>query len=293
MKKLLLIINPSAGKSAMSHSLYEVSEVFVKGGYDLTVYISKSGEDMRHTVRDRAMEFDVVVCCGGDGTINIATKGMYEANIKKPLGYIPCGTTNDFALSRKISSVPAEAASQIVEGVKNAIDVGFFNSKIFVYVAAFGVFSEVSYQTPAQMKKNIGHAAYVFEGIKSLMKIKPYSMNIEYDGGMLEGDFIYGMITNTRRVGGFSIPMIADVCFDDGLMEVTLVRHPKTTTDSQRLLNSLITQVPDSSLVYHFQTSSLKYTSEEKIQWTLDGEYGGNTAHANIHVEQSTLELMY
>lgn len=293
MKKLLLIINPVAGKSALRSQLIDIVDTFVKADYIVTTVVTQSGEHLSGTVVETAENFDLVVCCGGDGTLNLTVNALTKLENPPVLGYIPGGTTNDFAKSRGISSVPLNAAKQIVEGEVHEIDIGFFGDKAYAYIAAFGVLSDVSYETPRQLKQNIGHAAYVLEGVKALSKNKNYNIKFIIDGEVCEGNFIHGMITNTRRVGGFELPIIGDFMIDDGLIDVTLVRKPETADDATKLLNALVTQRPDGYTVIQYRCSKLEYEADNEIPWTLDGEYGGSFAKQTVELKKQHLRMVY
>ncbi len=292
MKKMLFLINPVSGKLVLNDSLMEVVEVFANGGYEINVRLTKSKEDMVEVARSAA-SYDIVVCCGGDGTLNIVAGAIYEAGSDTLIGYIPGGTTNDFANSRRIDTVAIGAAKQIVEGVERETDLGILNGNPFVYVAAFGMFSDVSYQTSREMKKNLGHMAYLLEGIKSFGTAKPYSTKVTYDGGELEGDFIYGMVSNSRRVGGFEMPIMQNVLYDDGEMEIVLVRHPKNPAEIQKIINCIVTQTADESFVYMFKTTKAVFESENDIPWTIDGEFGGSFKRAEIDVKEAAVKMVF
>ena len=203
MKKMLFIVNPRSGKGQIKNNLLEILDIFNKAGYEPTMHITQSVLDAKETVKAKAADYDVVVCSGGDGTLNETVSGLMEEGIEIPLGYIPAGSTNDFASSLRIPRNMKKAAQLITEGRLFQCDVGTFNERYFNYVAAFGAFTEVSYATPQQMKNVLGHQAYILEAMKKLMSIKPATMILEHDGGRIEGEFLYGMISNSTSVGGF------------------------------------------------------------------------------------------
>ncbi len=292
MKKMLFLINPVSGKLVLNDSLMEVVEVFAKGDYEINVRLTKDLDDMIEAA-GRASEYDIVVCCGGDGTLNIVAGEVYKNGGDTLIGYIPGGTTNDFANSRRIDMVAVGAAKQIVDGKVRNTDLGILNGKPFVYVAAFGMFSDVSYMTSRELKQNLGHMAYVIEGVKSFGTAKPYSAKITYDGGVIEGDFIYGMVSNSRRVGGFEMPIMQNALYDDGEMEIVLVRQPKTAADIQKIINILVTQTPDDNMVYLLKTTKARFESESEIPWTLDGEYGGSYKEADIEVKEAAVKMIF
>lgn len=293
MKKMLFIINPVSGKRALGDSLMSVIEIFSNADYDINIYLTKSEEDMIASVRERGEEFDLIVCCGGDGTLNLVVGTVYENNINTYLGYIPGGTTNDFANTRHIDTVTTGAAKQIVEGMVRDVDLGLLNGKPFVYVAAFGMFSDLAYMTSREMKQNMGYAAYLMGGIKSMAKSKPYTMHIECEDTVIEGDFIYGMVSNSKRVGGIDMPIMKNVLFDDGEMEITLIRRPNGPVETQKLINCLVTQIADDHMVYMLKTSKARIVSEEEVPWTLDGEYGGAYKDMDIEVKGAAVKMIF
>ncbi len=293
MKKLLLLVNPVAGRTSVAGQMIYIIDAFVKADYDVTVVTTQSEEHLEQTVCDRASEFDVLVCCGGDGTLNLTVNALCKTESKVKLGYIPCGTTNDFAKSRGISSVPVEAAEQIVNGEVHSIDVGFFGDKAYVYVAAFGVFSDTSYATPRQLKQDIGRAAYLIEGVKSFANRTGYHIKFEINGEYLEDDFIYGMFSNTRRVGGFELPLIQGFSLDDGMIDVTLIKETKSPNENARFLNAFITQQADDKIIYQFRTSEITYECDTDIPWSLDGEYGGSFKKQTIAIKSGIVDMLY
>ena len=203
MKKLLWIVNPHAGRGAMSGKVIGCVNAFQQAGFEVTIYVTQGAQDATRVVCERAGDFDRIVCAGGDGTLNEVVTGMMESGVHTPLGYIPAGTTNDFALSLGIPRIPVEAAAVAASDNMKALDIGRFNDRYFNYIAAFGVFTEVSYATPQQSKNIFGRAAYIFEGVKALTNIKQHHIRVECAEMSLEDDFIYGMVSNSVSVGGF------------------------------------------------------------------------------------------
>lgn len=293
MKKLLFLINPVTGIRALEGELMQIVDIFSGGGYDTTVHLTQSREDMIDTAKNEGGNYDLLVCCGGDGTLNLVSGAVYEGNVNTVIGYIPGGTTNDFANTRKISTVVTGAAKQIVEGTVHDTDLGILNGKSFIYVAAFGMFSELSYMTTREKKQNMGYAAYLMGGIKSFAHTKPYKLRIEYDGNVLEDEFIYGMVTNSRRVGGLQLPIIKNVLYDDGEMEITLVKQPKNPADTQKLLNCIVTQIADEKMVYSFKASKMRIVSDTEVPWSLDGEYGGSHKEMDVEVKCAAVKMVF
>lgn len=292
MKKLLFILNPHAGKAQIKGRLLQIVDLMVKNGYDVTVYPTQAKRDALKMVQKRAEEFDLIVCSGGDGTLDEAVSGMMLSGKKVPLGYIPAGSTNDFANSLKIPKDMVKAAEIAVNGQKFACDIGMFNKKPFVYVAAFGLFTQVSYKTRQEWKNILGHAAYLLEGVKSLTEITSYHFRVECEGKTIEDEFIYGMITNSNSVGGFKNMTGKNVLLDDGMFEVTLIRMPKNIVELNAILGSLTNLIDDTDLIYSFKSDRITFLSEDNVSWTLDGEYGGSLNEVTIRNIRQALEIM-
>lgn len=293
MTRLLLIINPKSGKGTIRSRLLEVTDIFIKEGYDVTIYISQKVGDAREKVERVARYYDLVICSGGDGTLDEVISGMMESERKCPIGYIPSGSTNDFANSLEIPKNIVTAAKRITEFHEFPCDIGCFNSDYFVYVAAFGLFTDVSYETNQDMKNLLGHMAYLLEGAKKLANIKSYHMTAKIDGETeISGEFIYGMITNSTSVGGFKNITGKNVKLDDGLFEVTLVRMPKNIVELQAIISALLTQTPDDKYFFQTRARKIELVSEELVPWALDGEYGGEHTEVSIRNAEKALTLL-
>lgn len=292
MKKLLFIFNPQAGKAQIKNKLLSILEIMVKAEYEVTIYPTQGKEDALHIVQDRAADFDLIVCSGGDGTLDETVSGLMRSGHPVPLGYIPAGSTNDFANSLKIPRDMIKAAQIAVMGQRFACDVGSFNEKSFIYVAAFGIFTEVSYRTRQEWKNILGHAAYILEGVKSLPEITSYSMRVEYNDVVIEDEFIYGMITNSNSVGGFKNMTGKNILLDDGKFEVTLIRSPRNFAELNEILASLTNLIDNTDLIYSAKSDQITIVSEEQIPWTLDGEFGGKVQKVDIRNRHRALEIM-
>ncbi|MDD5867124.1 diacylglycerol/lipid kinase family protein [Lachnospiraceae bacterium YH-ros2228] len=292
MKKLLFIFNPRSGRGQIRACLPEILDIMVKSGFDVTVHTTQSQGDAISVTRDRAHEFDRIVCSGGDGTLDEVVSGMMQSDVRIPIGYIPAGSTNDFGNSLGIDKDMTRAAEIAVHGVPFPVDIGSFNDRYFVYVAAFGIFTEVSYSTPQDMKNNLGHLAYILEGAKQLRDVPSYRMQVEYDGNVMYDEFIYGMISNSNSIGGFRQMVPKNVSLNDGLFEVTLIRMPKNPIELADVINCLQTGRRDSDMLYSFQTSGIRLTSSEEVSWTLDGEFGGTQSTSEIRLCHKALEIM-
>ena len=229
---------------------------------------------------EEGAEYDRIVCSGGDGTLDEVMTGLMQAKLHIPIGYIPTGSTNDFANSLGIPKEMLKAAERAVGQNRFPCDIGDFNSDTFVYIAAFGLFTEVSYKTSQQLKNIFGHVAYIMEGVKQLRDIPSFRMQVEYDGKVFQDEFIYGMVTNSVSVGGFKGMTGNDVKLDDGLFEVTLIRNPKNPIELNEILACLTNMIDDSDLIYSFKTDAVHITAKEEVPWTLDGEFGG--AHREV-----------
>ena len=290
MKRLLFIYNPHAGKELLKPKLSDIIDIFVKAGYEVVAYPTQSYRDAYRKVSEYdSDEYDLVVCSGGDGTIDEVVTGMMQRDKRDPIGYIPTGTTNDFANSLHIPKGLLRAADNAVNGTLFPCDVGKFNDDIFVYIAAFGLFTDVSYQTKQEMKNVLGHLAYVLQGTKRLFTVPSYRIKVTHDGETLEDEFIFGMVTNSRSVGGFRNMIGKQVVFDDGLFEVTLIKTPKNPLALQEIVASLLIEQVDTKHMYSFKTGRITFESLEEIPWTLDGEFGG--AHDEVTVENLNRQL--
>ena len=295
MKRMLFVYNPHAGKELLKPHLSDVLDIFVKAGYEVVAYPTQAYQDgYKKIVEYQADKYDLIVCSGGDGTIDEIVTGMMERKPeeRKPVGYIPTGTTNDFASSLHIPRGILKAADNAVNGSVFNCDVGKFNDSIFVYIAAFGLFTDVSYETNQELKNVLGHLAYVLEGTKRLFNVPSYRIKVTHDGEAIEDEFIYGMVTNSKSVGGFRNMVGKNVVFDDGLFEVTLIHKPKNPIELQEIIAALLIEQVDTKHMYPFRSGHIEFESVEEIPWTLDGEYGGSHDEVVIDNLKQQLEIM-
>lgn len=291
-KKMLFIFNPRAGKEKIRSNLLNLIDIFTKAGYEVTACPTQaSGDGLRAVTERKLGYYDIIACSGGDGTLDEVVTGMMQCEKRLPIGYVPAGTTNDFAGSLRIPKNMAEAAKVIVEGKNFGCDIGGFNDDIFVYCAAFGLFTEVSYETRQDMKNVLGHMAYILEGMKRLSNIKSYPMKVELEDRILEGDFIFGMITNSLSVGGFKRITGKYVQLDDGEFEVTLIKRPTNPVELNMIMGALLNRNINTDLMHCFKASSLKIWAEEEIAWTLDGEYGGKHKEVSVQIHKQALQI--
>ena len=272
MKKLLFIMNPFAGQKKANKVLPEVLMVFTEAGYEIQVAMTTGPGAATRLAAERGGDVDLVVCCGGDGTLNETVTGLLLAGLKTPVGYIPSGTTNDFAASLKLSHNPVEAARDIVEGQPVAYDVGKFGDRYFCYVASFGAFTKSSYAMPQSIKNALGHTAYVLGGISELSQIRNEHVRMEIDGELVEDDFLFGAICNSTSIGGIITLPPNRVDMGDGLFEVMLIRAPRNLTEVTDCLIAAQTQNYDCGMVTFRTAKSVKITADPFMSWSLDGE---------------------
>lgn len=291
-KKILFVFNPFSGKAQIKNQLLDIVDTMVKAGYEVTVYPTQASGDAVHKVAEESASYDLLVCSGGDGTLDEVVTGMMDCEKKIPLGYIPAGSTNDFATSLGIPKDMVKAAWTAVHGKPFACDIGAYNDDYFVYVAAFGLFTEVSYKTSQEWKNVLGHAAYILEGAKCLHDIPSYRIEVEYENIRLEDEFIYGMISNSTSVGGFKGMTGKDVLLDDGVFEVTLIKKPHNPLELNEIIASLINLVDNTNMIYSFKTDQVRFVSKEEIPWTLDGEYGGSHTEVLVRNVCRAVEIM-
>lgn len=286
MKRMLFIYNQAAGKGSVRQHLAVVLNRLTQAGWLVTAYPTQGKGDATRIARELGEQFDRVVCAGGDGTLSETVAGLMELPAPPVLGYVPAGSTNDCAHNLRLpAGVVKAAVVAAAEGEPRAIDVGRINGNPFVYVAAFGAFTEVAYDTPQDLKNTFGHLAYIMEGIGQLPNLTPYHMKVEYGDTVIEDDFLYGMVCNTYSVGGLKGPVLPldRVVLDDGLFEVVLVRKSIKLADLTNVLQSLVRNVPvDTAAVVSFETDRVSISCDRAIPWTVDGEYGGTFAVAHL-----------
>lgn len=284
MKKMLFVMNPFSGMRRANKYLADIITLFNQADYEVIVHMTRGQGDATRIVAERAADMDLVVCCGGDGTFNETITGMLSVGVNVPLGYIPAGSTNDFAASLKLSGNVLQAAADIVEGQPVTYDVGKFGDRYFSYVASFGAFTRASYTTPQSIKNALGHTAYVLEGINELSQIKNEHVRMEIDGQVVEDDFLFGAISNSTSVGGILTLSPDRVDMGDGLFEILLVRAPRNFTE----LSECVAAVQNADYfacptIIFRSASSVKIFTDEEINWTLDGELA--QGQQEIHVE--------
>ncbi len=285
MKRLLFIFNPTAGKGQIRASLAGILDEFTRQGYLVTAYPTQGKGDATEATAAMALDYDRVVCAGGDGTLSETAAGLMRLPPahRPPLGYIPAGSTNDCANNLQLPNGPLPCAAVAAGGVAHPCDMGMLNDRPFFYVAAFGAFTDVAYETPQDLKKTFGHLAYIISALGSLTSITSYPLTIEHDGGTLEGKYLLGLVCNTISVGGIKALPKDRIHLDDGLFEVLLLQMPKNMADLNQLFIALSQQKPvEGNALTVLSTSKLIITSDSSLPWTVDGEYGGSYLRSEI-----------
>ena len=298
MKTLLFIYNPASGKGRVKQRLSDIVDRFTRADWLVTVWPTQGKGDATRAARELGGRFDRVVCAGGDGTLSETVAGLMELDEPPVLGYVPSGSTNDCAHNLALPAGEVKAAMVAAgAGEPRPMDVGRLNGRSFIYVAAFGAFTEVAYDTPQDLKNAFGHMAYIMAGIGQLANLTPYHLRVEYGDTVIEDDFLYGMVCNTYSVAGMTSGAVLPsdrVVLDDGLFEVVLVRKDIKMADLANALQSLVLNVPmNTGAVVSFQASSLTITSDKPIPWTIDGEYGGTYTDSQVDNCRQALTIVH
>jgi YegS/Rv2252/BmrU family lipid kinase len=292
MKNLMLIVNPYSGRGLSKNALGTIVALFCAGDYAVTVYSTQCGTP-EELVLEYAGRFDLVVCVGGDGTVSGVASGLLRLTTPPPpFGFIPAGTANDMAATLALSKDPATAVKSVLNGRPVPLDIGCFNDKYFMYIAAFGAFTGVSYSTKQSAKRALGHLAYVLDGLVSMAAIRPRHTVIEYDDGTLEGEYIFGGVTNSTTIAGFVKLDCRDVDLGDGLFEVILVTNPLNASELGNTIASILNHTYQSENVRLLHTKKIRFTFDEDVEWTLDGENGGKHRVMEIENRQHALRII-
>ena len=290
MKKLLYIYNPMSGQKTIGNHLSEIVEYFSKKSYFPTVYATQKANDAREKVKEFSKEYEEILVSGGDGTLDEVVSGLLKSEEKSIIGYIPTGSTNDFSRSLKIPTDIKKAIKLAINGETMDIDVGKFNSKFFTYVAAFGSIAQVSYETDQSMKNIFGRFAYILEGVKTVSNLKAYKAKITIDDEVFEGEFIHFMATNSVSVGGFNNFYKKNIGLDDGIFEAVLIKKPNGLIELNQIIEGLRSKKENDNVIFR-SGSVFKVESDEKISWTLDGDYGGSYKKSEIKVLNRAVKM--
>lgn len=291
-QKLLIILNPCAGKKEANKYFVEIIDIFCKAGYETIVATTACSGDGTTIVKQYIEQVDLVVCIGGDGTFNEALAGIMESGKDIPLGYIPSGSTNDFATSLGLPKDILSAARTIVDGRVRKYDVGNFNGRYFSYVASFGAFTKASYEAPQSVKNALGHMAYILEGMKTLTSIKGEELKIVADDKVFEGEYIFGAISNSTSVGGILTLYPSMVDMRDGKFEVMLIKMPANIVELNQLLIQLSAKDFNSNMITFFSAENITITCDKEMPWTLDGEYQEGCENITVRNIPKSIKLV-
>ena len=291
-KTLLMIVNPRAGRNKPAWPLLDAAAVLSEGGYLLSVHTTSAPRDAMVYAAKYGGDYDVVVAVGGDGTLNEVACGLMQLEAPPLLGYLPQGSTNDFAASLQIPADPAEAARRLLNARPRRLDVGLWNRRHFMYVASFGAFTRTSYTAPQAAKNALGHFAYILEGMKDLNSLRPYQVRITADGENLDGEYLFGAVCNSTSIGGLMRLEPQRVVLDDGKFELLLVPSPKTAADLQNLVMALLEQRYDGGGLIFRHISALHLETDSAPAWSLDGEYAPSSPVVDIVNRRQALEVL-
>ena len=290
--KILFVMNPKAGTKKAQKYLADILGEFCGAGHTVITHVTAGPGDAIQAVIRYSKEVDLVVCCGGDGTFNETVNGIMQCGIHVPIGYIPAGSTNDFAASLKLPTQPIKAARAILEGKPVRYDIGQFGSRYFSYVASFGAFTKASYATPQSVKNTLGHTAYILEGIQELSQIRPIHVKLELDEEVIEDDFLFGAISNSTSVGGILTLDPQQVDMQDGKFEILLVRAPRKMGEISECIQALSTQRYNCQMITFRSSSHVRVTADENMVWTLDGERAEGASILDIYNLKQSIRLM-
>jgi len=293
MKKLLFIVNPRAGKTKSTAPLFDAVAAFSRAGYLVRVFVTEAGGQARDIAAKWGGQYDLVVCAGGDGTLNETISGLMQLEQRPPLGYLPNGSTNDFAASLHLHTTVATAARAVAGGIPYSLDIGRHNDRYFAYVASFGAFTRSSYSASQAAKNALGHFAYILEGLGDLDSLRPYRCAIDADGEHFEGDFIFGAVCNSTSLGGLVKLDPKHVSMNDGTLELLLLRMPKTALDLQNLIAAMTRMQYDYPGVIFRHVKNVVLTTNENISWSLDGEYAASAPRVEIQCLPGAIELVH
>ena len=292
MKRVMIILNPCAGTKQANKYFVDIVDIFCRAGYETVTATTEKRGDGTAFAKSRAGEFDLVVCIGGDGTFNEVIAGVIESGADVPLGYIPAGSTNDFANSLNLSKNVVQAARDIVTGVPRTLDIGWFNGRYFSYVASFGAFTRASYEAPQSIKNALGHLAYILEGIKDIPSIKPEKVRLKMEQGIYGGDYLFGAISNSTSVGGILTLSDDLVDMNDGMFEVLLIKSPSNILELNQILVALTKQNYSSPMISLFNSREMDITADPSMPWTLDGEYQEGSESITIKNLHGAIKLL-
>jgi diacylglycerol kinase (ATP) len=290
-KKVLVLINPNSGKKNSKESVLDALNVFSANNYQMEIYLSQKPMDVTRYIEENGERFDVVAVFGGDGTLNEATNGLMKLKHKPVISYFPTGTMNDFGTNFGLTNDMKQCANIACVGHIESFDVGKINSRYFNYVAGFGAFCNVSYETKQELKKQIGNLAYIIKAIHEIPNLHPYHVKMNLDGKVFEKDLMFGLIINGNRVAGFEMVEQADNTFKDGLFDIILVEHTPNPLELYNYPLGVLHPELNMKYVERYQVKSIIIESQEKLAWTLDGEEGEETLVARVENISQALQI--
>lgn len=290
-KKVLVLINPNSGKKNSKESVLDALNVFSANNYQMEIYLSQKPMDVTHYIEENGKRFDVVAVFGGDGTLNEATNGLMKLKHKPVISYFPTGTMNDFGTNFGLTNDMKQCANIACVGHIESFDVGKINSRYFNYVAGFGAFCNVSYETKQELKKQIGNMAYIIKALHEIPNLHPYHVKMNLDGKVFEKDLMFGLIINGNRVAGFEMVEQADNTFKDGLFDIILVEHTPNPLELYNYPLGVLHPELNMKYVERYQVKSIIIESQEKLAWTLDGEEGEETLVARVENISQALQI--
>ncbi len=294
MKQMMFVFNPKSGKAKIKDELFYIVDSFVKNGWSVRVHPTQCAKDAYEQIKNTGKNYNMIVASGGDGTLRESINGLMTITEEKrpQFGYIPSGTVNDFAGALEIPKSIKKAVDKIINGNQIKCDVGKGNGVYFTYVAGFGAFTDVSYETPQGIKNVLGRLAYILMGIKSVVNIKSVPMTVKWDQGETHGEYIVGLVTNVDHVAGIKTKYNENTEINDGLFEVILIKKPKSIVDLSTIITQLLAAKPDGEHFVQFSARNITFESDTKVKWTFDGEFGGENEKVDISVVKNAITLL-
>lgn len=291
-KRALVIVNPRAGTKKAKKDTFEIIDRLSQNNYIVLAQTTTKPGDGIAFAKEYGADQDLIVCCGGDGTLNEVINGILAAGLKTPLGYVPAGTTNDFARTLQLPKKADKCMNRILSGFPRFCDIGSFNDRNFTYIASLGAFTKVSYSTPQRIKNILGHSAYLLEGVKEIGNISPFEAEVTADGASFSGEFLFGSVSNSTSIGGLYKLNHLDVRLDDGEFELMLVRNPKNVAELNRIIQQLVRGKYDPRYVLFAHAKDITFRTAKPLSWTLDGESGGLCTEVQISVLHNAISLI-
>ncbi len=291
-KRALVIVNPRAGTKKSKKDMFEIVDRLSQQGYSVSAQTTTQRGDGTRFIREYGKEHDMVICCGGDGTLNEVINGILDCGLELPIGYVPAGTTNDFARTLQLPKKAEKCMDLILSGWPHSYDIGSFNDRNFTYIASLGAFTKVSYSTPQKIKNALGHTAYLLEGVKEIGNISPFEAEFTANGETYSGEFLFGAISNSTSIAGLFKLKKLEVRLDDGEFELILIRNPKNVSDLRGIIQGLTKGKYDPRYVVFTHAKEIWFQAPKPLPWTLDGESGGSHTEATISVLHNAVKMI-